>query len=176
MNKLNSPLTKSSFQSPTNTEYFPVENFIRRDSPVQNFDPDQTPTNFDSGFNEASSGGRDNPPPVQTHLSSGSRTRSSTPCPQHNSRIPLDRNLSPLRPNTPDLLIYKLQKIIIIIGELLVARPSRHHAIKPDLFNFVLGSNKSSQHLLAVPITTTHSLNSRLEALKKEQDEKISLF
>ena len=36
MNKLNSPLTKFSFQSPTNTEYFPVDNFIRRDSPVQN--------------------------------------------------------------------------------------------------------------------------------------------
>ena len=99
MNKLNSPLTKFSFQSPTNTEYFPVEKFIRRDSPVQNFDPDRTPTNFDSGFNEASSGGRDNPPPVQTHLPSGSQTRSSTPCPQHNSRMRLDPNLSPLRPN-----------------------------------------------------------------------------
>ena len=30
MNKLNSPLTKFSFQGPTNTEYFQVENFIRR--------------------------------------------------------------------------------------------------------------------------------------------------
>ena len=102
MNKFNSPLTKFSLQSPTNTKYFPVENFMRRDSPVQNFDPDRTPTNFDSGFNEASSGGRDNPPPDQTHLPSGSRTRSSTPCPQHNSRIPLDPNLSPLRPNTSE--------------------------------------------------------------------------
>ena len=97
MNKLNSPLTKICFQSPTNTEYFPVENFIRRHSPVQNIDPDRTPTNFDSGFNEARSGGRDNPPPVQTHLPSG-----STPCPQHNPRIPLDPNLSPLHPNTSE--------------------------------------------------------------------------
>ena len=31
LNKLNSPLTKFSFQSPTNTEHFLVENFIRRD-------------------------------------------------------------------------------------------------------------------------------------------------
>ena len=38
MKKLNSPLTKFSFQSPTNTEFFPVENFIRRDPPVQNLD------------------------------------------------------------------------------------------------------------------------------------------
>ena len=30
MNKLNSPLTKFFFQSPTNTEFFPVENFIRK--------------------------------------------------------------------------------------------------------------------------------------------------
>ena len=52
MNKLNSPLTKFSFQGPTNTEYFPVENFIRRDPPVQNFELDRTPTKFDSGFNE----------------------------------------------------------------------------------------------------------------------------
>ena len=43
MNKLNSPLTKFSFQGPTNTEYFPVENFIRRDPPVQNLDPDRSP-------------------------------------------------------------------------------------------------------------------------------------
>ena len=64
MKKLNSRLTNLSFQSPNNTEYFPVENFIRRDSPVQNFDPDRSPTNFDSGFNEASSGGRDSLPPV----------------------------------------------------------------------------------------------------------------
>ena len=42
MNKLNSPLTKFSFQGPTNTEYFPVENIIRRDPPVQNFELDRT--------------------------------------------------------------------------------------------------------------------------------------
>ena len=141
MNKLNNPLTKFSFQSPTNTEYFPVENFIRRDSPVQNFDLDRTPTNFDSGFNESSSGGRDNPPPVQTHLPSGNRTRNSTPCPQHNSRIPLDPNLSPLRPNRSEQgpSNFKIQKIIIL-GELLVARLNRHHVIKPDLLKFVLGT------------------------------------
>ena len=40
MNKLNRPSTKISFQGPTNTEYFPVGNFIRRDPPVQNLDPD----------------------------------------------------------------------------------------------------------------------------------------
>ena len=39
MNKLNSPLTKFSFQSRTNTEFFPVENFIRKNSIVQNFNP-----------------------------------------------------------------------------------------------------------------------------------------
>ena len=88
-----------------------MDNFQRRDSPLQNFDPDRTPTNFDSGFNDASSGGRDNPPPVQTHLPSGSRTRSSTPCPQHNSRIPLDPNLSPLRPNTSELGPSNLQTL-----------------------------------------------------------------
>ena len=99
MNKLNCPLTKFSFQGPTNTKYFPVENFIRRDPPVQNLDPIRTPTNFDSGFNEESSGGRDNQPPVPFILPSDSRTRSSTPCPLNNSRIPLDPNLSPLRSN-----------------------------------------------------------------------------
>ena len=52
INKLNCPLTKFSFQGPTNTEYFPVENFVRRDPSVQNLDPNRTPTNFDSGFNE----------------------------------------------------------------------------------------------------------------------------
>ena len=99
MNKLNSPLTKFSFQGPTNTEYFPVENFIRKDPPLQNLDPNRTPTNFDSGFNEESSAGRDNHPPVPLILPSDSRTKSSTPCPLNNSRIPLDPNLSPLRPN-----------------------------------------------------------------------------
>ena len=99
MSKLNSPLTKISFQSTTNTEYFPVENFIRRDRPVQNLDFDRTPTNFDSGFNEESSGGRDNHPPVPLNLPSDSRKKSSTPCPLNNSKIPLDPNLSPFRPN-----------------------------------------------------------------------------
>ena len=66
---------------------------------MQNLDPDRTPTNFDFGFNEANSGGRDNHPPVQTNLPIGSRTRSSTPCTQNNSRIPLDPNFSPPRPN-----------------------------------------------------------------------------
>ena len=98
MNKLNCPFTKFSFQGPTNTEYFLVENFIR-DPPVQNLDPNRTPTNFDSGFNEESSGGRDNHPQVLVILPSDSRTRSSTPCPLNNSRIPLDPNLIPLRPN-----------------------------------------------------------------------------
>ena len=92
-------MTKFSFQGPTNTEYFPVENFIRRDQPVQNLDPNRTPTNFDSGFDDESSGGRNNHPPVPLILPSDSRTRSSTPCPLNNSRIPLDPNLSPLRPN-----------------------------------------------------------------------------
>ena len=101
-NKLNSPLTKFSFQGPTNTEYLPVENFIGRDPPVQNLDPNRTSTNFDSGFNEKSSAGRDNHPPVPLILPSDSRTRSSTPCPLNNSRIPLDPNLSPLRPNRSD--------------------------------------------------------------------------
>ena len=99
LNKLNSPLTKFSFQSPTNTEHFLVENFIRRDSAVQNLDADRTPTNFDFGFNEAKSGGRDSHPLVQTNLPIGSRTRSSTPCTKNNSRIALDLNLSPPRPN-----------------------------------------------------------------------------
>ena len=99
MNKLNCPLTKFSFQGTTNTKYFPVENFIRRDPPVQNLDPKRTPTIFDSGFIEESSAGRDNQPPVRLILPSDSRTRSSTPCPLNNSRIPLDPNLSPLRPN-----------------------------------------------------------------------------
>ena len=99
MNKLNSPLTNISFQGSTNTEYFPVENFIRRDPPVQNFDLDRTPKKFDSGFNEESSGGHHNHAPVPLNLPSGSRTKSSTPCPLKNSRIPLDPILSPLRPN-----------------------------------------------------------------------------
>ena len=98
MNKFNSLLTKFSFQSSTNTEFFPVENFIRRDPPVQNLDLDRT-TNFDSGFNEENSGGRDNHPSVPLNLPSDSRTRSSTHCPLNNSRIPLDPNLSPFRPN-----------------------------------------------------------------------------
>ena len=76
-----------------------MENFIRRDPPVQNLDLDRTPTNFDSGFNEESSGGRDNHPSVPLKLPSESRTRSSTHCPLNNSRIPLDTNLSPFRPN-----------------------------------------------------------------------------
>ena len=66
MNKLNSPLTKFSFQGQTNTECFPVENFIRRVPPVQNLVPDRTPTNFDSGFNEEISAGRNSHP--QFHL------------------------------------------------------------------------------------------------------------
>ena len=99
MNKLNCPLTKFSFQGSTNTEYFPVENFIRRDPPVQNLDPNRNPTTFDSGVNEESSAGSDNHPPISIILTSDSRTRSSTPCPLNNSRIPLDPNLSPLRPN-----------------------------------------------------------------------------
>ena len=99
MNKLNFLLIIFSFQGPTNTEFFPVENFIRRDPPVQNLDPNRTPTNFDSRFNEESSAGRDNHPPVPLILPSDSRTRSSTPCPLNNSRIPLDPNLSPLHPN-----------------------------------------------------------------------------
>ena len=66
---------------------------------MQNLDLDRTPPNFDSGFNEKSSGGRDNHPPVPLNLPSDSRTRSSTPCPLSNSRIPLDPNLIPFRPN-----------------------------------------------------------------------------
>ena len=62
MNKLNCPLNKFSFRGPTNTEYFPVENFIRRDPPVQNLDPNRTPTKFDSGFIEERSAGRDSWP------------------------------------------------------------------------------------------------------------------
>ena len=50
IDKLNSPLTKFSFHCPTNTKYFQVENFTRRDPPVQNFDLDRTSTNFDSGI------------------------------------------------------------------------------------------------------------------------------
>ena len=99
MNKLNCLLTKFSFQGPTNTEYFPVENFVRRDPPVQNLDPNRTPTNFDSEFNEESSAGRDNHPPVPLILPSDSRTSSPTPCPLNNSRILLDPKLSLLRPN-----------------------------------------------------------------------------
>ena len=92
MNKLNCPLTKFSFQGPTNTEYFQVENCVRRDPPVHS----------DSGFNEESSAGRDNHPLVPFILPIDRRTRSSTPCPLNNSRIPLDPNLSPLRPNRSD--------------------------------------------------------------------------
>ena len=99
MNKLNCPLTKFSFQGPTNTECFTVENFIRRDPTVQKLDPDRISTNFDSGFNEESSAGRNNHPPVPLILPNDSRTRSSTRCPLNNSRTPLDPNLSPLRPN-----------------------------------------------------------------------------
>ena len=98
MNKLNCSLTKFSFQGPTNTEYFPVENFIRRNPPVQNVDPNQTPTYSVSGFNKENSAGRDNHPSDHP-MPSDSRTRNSTPCPLNNSRIPLDPNLSPLRPN-----------------------------------------------------------------------------
>ena len=139
-NKLISPLTKFSFQSPTDIEYFPEENFIRKDSLVQNFYPFQTPTNFNSGFIEASSGVRVNHSLGQTNLHCGSRTRSSNPCPQNNSRIPLGPNLSHLRPS----------KIIkpIIIDELLGTRQSRHHASKPDLLNFVFNNNKTSQQLM----------------------------
>ena len=97
--KLNSPLTKFSFQGPTYTEYFLVENFIRRDPPGHNSDLDRTPSNFDSGFNEESSVGRNNHPPVLLNLPIGSGTRSSTPWPLNNSRIPLDPKLKPLRPN-----------------------------------------------------------------------------
>ena len=99
MNKLNCPLTKFSFQGSTNTEYFPMENFIRRDPPVQNLDPNRTPTNFDSGFNEEGSAGCNNHPPVPFILPSDSRTKSSIPCPLNNSRISIDPNLSPLHPN-----------------------------------------------------------------------------
>ena len=60
MHKLSSHLTKFCFQGPTNTECFPLENVIRREPPVQNFDLDRNPTNFDSELNEESSGGRDN--------------------------------------------------------------------------------------------------------------------
>ena len=98
MNKLNSPLTKFSLQSPTNTEFFPVEIFTRGDPPVQSLDLDRTPTIFDSGFKKESSGSRDNYPLVPINLPSDSRTRSSTPCKLKNSRILIDPNLSPFRP------------------------------------------------------------------------------
>ena len=60
MHKLSSPLTKFCFQGPTTTNCYLLENAIRRDPPVQNFHLDRNPTNFDSEFNEESSGGRDN--------------------------------------------------------------------------------------------------------------------
>ena len=111
MNKLNSLLTKFSFQSPTNTEFFPVENFTRRNPPVQNLDLDRTPTSFDSGLDEESSGGRENHPPDPINLPSDIRTRSSTPCPVNNSRIPLDPNLSTFRPNRLEQVPSNLQTL-----------------------------------------------------------------
>ena len=137
MNKLNSPLTKFSFQGPTNTKYFPLENFIRRGPPVQNLDLERTPTNFDSGFNQKISGGRDNHPPVPINLPSDSRTRSSTPCPLNNSRIPLDLNFSPFRPSRSEQGPSNLQTLENNNNHRRTSSrstkpPSRY--LKPDLF------------------------------------------
>ena len=177
MNKLNCPLTKFSFQGPTNTEYFPVENFVRRDPPVQNLDPNRTPTNFDSGFNEESSSGRDNHPPVPFNFPSDSGTRSSTPCPLNNSRIPLDPNLSPLRLNRSKQGPSNLQKSENNNNRRTFSRstkpPSRYQA---GFTKLCFRYQKPSQHFLDLPITTTLSLKLRLEALKKNRMKRYPWF
>ena len=144
---------------------------------MQNLDPDRTPTNFDSGFNEESSAGRKNHPPVPLILPNESRTKSSTPCPLNNSRIPLDPNLSPLRPNRSEQGPSNLQNSENNNNRRASSRstkpPSRYQA---GFTSLCFRYQKPSQHLLDVPITTTLSLNPRLETLKKNRMKRYPCF
>ena len=175
MNKLNSPLTKFSFQGQTNTEYFPAENSVRRDPPVQNLDTNRSPTNFDYGFNEESSAGRNNHPPVPFILPSDSRTRNSHPCLLNNSRIPLEPNLSPLSPNRLEQGPSNLQN-----SENNNNRRTSNRSTKPPSryqagFTSICSRyQKPNQPFLAV--TATLSLNPRLEALKKNRMKRYPCF